>query len=88
MAMVEKLLLLPVYLPVKAIGKTAEFIVWDVLSDGCWKARRTKPVPSLRWQNEALQAQRSLREQDARYRRQLQEQEQQYLAQDKKQKRG
>ena len=70
-----KLLIYSFAWPVILIVHVAEFLVWEVFSDGRWKQRRVQPNPAKYWQDQALAATRELRELEITSRRQLEENE-------------
>lgn len=53
----------------------AEFLVWEVFSDGRWKQRQEQPNPANYWQGQVLAATRELRELEITSRRQMDEME-------------
>ena len=70
-----KLLVYSFTWPVFMIVSVAEFLVWEVFSDGRWKQRQEQPNPAGYWQGQALAATRELRELEITSRRQMEEME-------------
>jgi hypothetical protein len=83
----QKVLYYSVTWPFILIGSVANFLVWEIFSNGRWKERRKQHNPAIPWQNRAIEARRRFRDLEYESRRQIEELEEALRKEQKSKKR-